>query len=198
MAEALAQAQEDNMKRFLLLLLIVCLASSLFSCAVQNENNGTVNTATDSSTGASLDESASIGTDTSASIGTDTSTSIGTDTSASVSADIDTSISTDTGTVNNSNNVKNGTQGEENMQEFVLKGIVIAINDKLEIEVIESDYAFGIYHVIVPNNIPITSANGSAITLDDIKLGNTVLVKYSGQTMLSYPPQIVAYSINLQ
>ena len=188
--EALAQAQEDNMKRFLLLLLIVCLATSLFSCAVQNENNGTVNTATDSSTGASLD--------TSASFGTDTSTSIGTDTSTSVSTDIDTSISTDTGTVNSSNNAKNGTQGEENMQEFVLKGIVIAINDKLEIEVIESDYAFGIYHVIVPNNIPITSASGSAITLDDIELSNTVLVKYSGQTMLSYPPQIVAYSINLQ
>ena len=188
--EALAQAQEDNMKRFLLLLLIVCLATSLFSCAVQNENNGTVNTATDSSTGASLD--------TSTSIGTDTSTSIGTDTSASVSTDINTSISTDTGTVNSSNNAKNGTQGEENMQEFVLKGIVIAINDKLEIEVIESDYAFGIYHVIVPNNIPITSASGSAITLDDIKPSNTVLVKYSGQTMLSYPPQIVAYSINLQ
>lgn len=181
-AEALAQAQEDNMKRFLLLLLIVCLATSLFSCAVQNENNGTVNTATNSSTGASLDESASFGTDT----------------STSVSTDIDTSISTDTGTVNSSNNAKNSTQGEENMQEFVLKGIVIAINDKLEIEVIESDYAFEIYHVIVPNNIPITSASGSAITLDDIEPSNTVLVKYSGQTMLSYPPQIVAYSINLQ
>jgi hypothetical protein len=97
-----------------------------------------------------------------------------------------------------SKNAKNDTQGEENMEKFVLKGIVIAINDKLEIEVIESDYAFGIYHVIVPNDIPITDKSGNAIALNDLKADDIVLVKYNGQTMLSYPPQIVAHGINLQ
>ena len=165
------------MKKFLLLLLIVCIVASLFSCAVQNENNGSTNTATD----------------TSASASTNTSTNTSTDTSIQASAPY-----TDTDLSDSSKNAKNDTQGEENMQKFVLKGIVIAINDKLEIEVIESDYAFGIYHVIVPNDIPITDKNGNTIALNDLKADDIVLVKYNGQTMLSYPPQIVAHGINLQ
>ena len=32
---------------------------------------------------------------------------------------------------------------------------------------------------------------------DNIKIGDTVEISYSGQTMLSYPPQVVAYSIKL-
>lgn len=163
------------MKKFLLLLLIVCIVASLFSCAVQNENNGSTNTATDTSASA------------------DISTDDSTNTSIQASAP-----STDTDLSGSSKNAKNDTQGEENMQKFVLKGIVIAINDKLEIEVIESDYAFGIYHVIVPNDIPITDKNGNAIALNDLKADDIVLVKYNGQTMLSYPPQIVAHGINLQ
>lgn len=165
------------MKKFLLLLLILCLVASLFSCAVQNENNGSTNTATDTSANAS----------------TDTGTNTSTDTSIQASAP-----STDTDLSDSSKNAKNDTQGEEKMNNFVLKGIVKGRGTHLEIEVIESDYAFGIYWVIVPNSISILDASGNEISLDSIKNGDIVNITYNGQTMLSYPPQIVALAISIE
>ncbi len=168
------------MKRFLLLFLIVCLSFSLFSCAKQNANNGS--TATQASTNTDTAGDAYVSTDSDSSILGEPST----DTPCGVKTNNDTP------------KAKNGEISEENMEEFVLKGIVLGISDKLEIEVIESDYAFGVYHVIVPSTIPITDKNGANISLSDLKANDTVLVAYSGQTMLSYPPQIVAYSIVVQ
>ena len=86
-------------------------------------------------------------------------------------------------------------KGVDNMNEFVLKGIVKGYNTHLEIEVIESDYAFGIYWVIVPNSTPILDKNGSNIELSSLKEGDIVEITYNGQTMMSYPPQIVALKI---
>ena len=162
------------MKKLLFLLLIVCLALMLFSCAKQNDFSST-----DTQNGTCADTSVS----------SDTGSS-NTNTDTSTEADVN-----DSSITPKSND---GKEGEQSMEGFVLKGIVIAINDKLEIEVIESDYAFGVYHVIVPNNIPITDANGNAITLADLVADDVVLISYNGQTMLSYPPQIVAHKIILQ
>ena len=86
-------------------------------------------------------------------------------------------------------------KGVDNMNDFVLKGIVKGYNTHLEIEVIESDYAFGIYWVIVPDNTPILDKNGDNIQLSSLKEGDIVKVTYNGQTMMSYPPQIVALKI---
>lgn len=87
-------------------------------------------------------------------------------------------------------------KGVDNMNDFVLKGVVKGYNTHLEIEVIESDYAFGIYWVIVPNSTPILDKNGDNIQLSSLKEGDIVKVTYNGQTMMSYPPQIVALKIN--
>lgn len=84
---------------------------------------------------------------------------------------------------------------EEKMDSFVLKGIVKCFNTHLEIEVIESDYAFGIYWVIVPNNTPILDKNGNNIELSSLGEDDIVNITYNGQTMMSYPPQIVALKI---
>jgi hypothetical protein len=89
----------------------------------------------------------------------------------------------------------NDTKKEEKMDSFVLKGIVKCLNTHLEIEVIESDYAFGIYWVIVPNNTPILDKNGNNIELSSLSEGDIVNITYNGQTMMSYPPQIVALKI---
>ena len=86
-------------------------------------------------------------------------------------------------------------KGVDNMNEFVLKGIVKGYNTHLEIEVIESEYAFGIYWVIVPDNTPILDKNGSNIELSSLKEGDIVEITYNGQTMMSYPPQIVSLKI---
>ena len=81
--------------------------------------------------------------------------------------------------------------------EFVLKAIVKKIeNDRLEVEVIESDYAFGIYHILTAS-AKYYNKNGSQVTRESIMVGDTIELSYSGQTMLSYPPQVVAYQIRL-
>ena len=87
-------------------------------------------------------------------------------------------------------------KGVDNMNDFVLKGVVKGYNTHLEIEVIESDYAFGIYWVIVPNSTPILDKNGDNIQLSSLKEGDIIKVTYNGQTMMSYPPQIVALKIS--
>jgi len=88
------------------------------------------------------------------------------------------------------------TTKNDNMEEFTLKGIIKNVtNDRVEIEVIESDYAFGIYWVLTSNNTDYFDTDGGKITRGDLKENDTVQVSYSGQTMMSYPPQIVAYSI---
>ena len=79
---------------------------------------------------------------------------------------------------------------------FHLKAIVKSNDggDRLEVEVIESDYAFGI-HIVHTSNAVFINAEGEAISPSDIQIGDTVEITYSGQVMMSYPPQIVALKI---
>ena len=83
-------------------------------------------------------------------------------------------------------------------EKFVLKAIIKKIeNDRFEVEVIESDYAFGVYWILTSDSTKYYNENNSVIMRSNIKVGDTVEIDYSGQTMLSYPPQVVAYSIRI-
>jgi hypothetical protein len=81
-------------------------------------------------------------------------------------------------------------------ENFHLKAIVKSNDggDRLEVEVIESDYAFGIY-IVHTSNAAFINAEGEAISPSDIQVGDTVEITYSGQVMMSYPPQIVALKV---
>ena len=81
-------------------------------------------------------------------------------------------------------------------ENFHLKAIVKSNDggDRLEVEVIESDYAFGIY-IVHTSNAAFINAEGEAISPTDIQVGDTVEITYSGQVMMSYPPQIVAMKV---
>ena len=80
--------------------------------------------------------------------------------------------------------------------EFVLKATVLSLTDHhIEVEVIESDYAFGIYWVLTSADTVFLDANGKSISLSNIKAGDTIKITYSGQVMMSYPAQIVAHKI---
>ena len=69
---------------------------------------------------------------------------------------------------------------------------------RLEVNVISGDYgAQGVFWVLVSDQSAFYGKNGETIAREDIKAGDTVEIRYSGQVMLSYPPQIVAYSITL-
>ena len=96
------------------------------------------------------------------------------------------------------NNSENG--GQQNRGDgFVLKAVVKSINpDYIEVEVIESDYAFGIYWVRTGAQTEYFNVNGSTAGMSDLKAGQTISITYSGQTMMSLPPQIVAWSIQIK
>lgn len=73
---------------------------------------------------------------------------------------------------------------------------IIAIGDKIEVEVIEGDYgASGIYWVNVSSTTTVKTSDGKSIKLSDLAVGDQIEIIYSGQVMMSYPPQIVAKKI---
>ena len=80
--------------------------------------------------------------------------------------------------------------------EYVLKAIVKSVDNpsRLKVEVVESDYAFGIY-IVHTENADFTDATGTSISVSDIRVGDTVKITYGGQVMMSNPPQIVAHKI---
>ena len=81
--------------------------------------------------------------------------------------------------------------------DFALKAIVKSTEEagRIEVEVIESDYAFGIYWVLINDKTAFCDSNGNAVSADSVKAGDTIEITYGGQVMMSYPPQIVASKI---
>lgn len=71
---------------------------------------------------------------------------------------------------------------------------VTEVGERLTVEVTESEYTFGTHWVIITDT-KFYDKSGKKITKDDIKIGDSVKIQYSGQVMLSYPPQIVAAKI---
>ena len=85
---------------------------------------------------------------------------------------------------------------EEKMKEgFYMTATVRNVTDRIEVDVIESEYADGIYWVIVGSDTVIYDTDSKIKEMSDIKVGDTVRILYSGQVMMSYPPQIVALEI---
>ena len=87
--------------------------------------------------------------------------------------------------------------GSDQLSEsYVLKGKVVAVSDRIEIEVVDSDIAFGVYWVLVSDDTELVNELGK-IFLSDISVGDMVEVVYGGQVMMSYPPQIAARKVTL-
>ena len=74
---------------------------------------------------------------------------------------------------------------------------VDAVDDKITVTVLESDYTSGVHWVITSDNTKYYNKSGSKIERKDISVGDTVEIHYSGQVMMSYPPQIVALQIQI-
>jgi hypothetical protein len=82
----------------------------------------------------------------------------------------------------------------ESAESVKMTARVTAIGDKIEVEVIESEYFSGPFFIITGDGTEYTK-NGIKIGRDGIKVGDTVEIYYSGQVMLSYPPQVAARKI---
>ena len=81
--------------------------------------------------------------------------------------------------------------------EFVLKATVNGFEGtgRLSVEIVESDYAFGTYIVLVGEDTVCVDSNGNSVGVEQINSGDMVKITYGGQVMMSYPPQIAARKI---
>ena len=78
---------------------------------------------------------------------------------------------------------------------FVMSATVTELGDKILVEVTESEYATGAYLVILSDTVSLTDKKGKEIGRDDIAVGDTVKITYTGQVTMSIPPQIIALKI---
>lgn len=80
---------------------------------------------------------------------------------------------------------------------FTMKAELLEVNDNLSVNVIEAEYASGIFHIIISDTTEIYGRSGEKIGKTDLQVGNILTITYSGQVMMSYPPQTVALKITV-
>lgn len=89
-----------------------------------------------------------------------------------------------------------GADRENEIGGVKMTGEILAIGEKIEVNVIEGEYgASGTYWLIVSGDTKYYDAAGNGISLADLSIGDRVEIVYGGQVMMSYPPQIVARKI---
>lgn len=112
---------------------------------------------------------------------------------------------TDKGDDPSDNNTANGGNGDGAVEEknadgeIFYRGTVSNVQANcIFIEIIDSQVAFGTYQVNTDKNTVYTNSDGKTIRRDSIKEGDTIDVIFSGQVMLSMPPQIYAQKVVLK
>ena len=104
------------------------------------------------------------------------------------------------GNDNNSSN-DNGDVKEINEADYFLYRGKIVSNENpryIEVEIIDSQIAFGKYLVLVDAATVYQDSEGNEITRDDLKVDDVIEISFSGQVMMSLPPQIYAQKITLK
>jgi len=75
---------------------------------------------------------------------------------------------------------------------------ITSLGDRLTVEVISDEYNSGTFIVLYSDETVISSSDGAQISPSELAVGDTVVISYGGQVMMSLPPQIVAKSITKQ
>ena len=78
-----------------------------------------------------------------------------------------------------------------------MTAVIKEIDDKIAVDVTESEYTSGVHLVITAPSTEYFDKNGNNISRSDLNVGDTVEILYGGQVMMSYPPQIVAARISV-
>ena len=79
--------------------------------------------------------------------------------------------------------------------EFKMKAEVISLGEKIEVNVYEAEYADGVFLLITDEKTGFEDAIANPILRSDISVGDHIEITYSGQIMMSYPPQVYAIKI---
>lgn len=93
----------------------------------------------------------------------------------------------------------NSVEEKNERGEFVFKGEVTDVSNyrHIEMEIIDSEVAFGTYLALTSSETEFYGSDGNSIEREDIKVGDVIEVVFSGQVMMSYPPKISAQKIYL-
>lgn len=99
-------------------------------------------------------------------------------------------------TIASCGDVQGGTQNVDGVK--MVARITDMSDGSIMVEVIEGEYgASGPYGVRVNTDTIVCNNNAEKISLSSLSVGDVIEITYSGQVMLSYPPQIVAKKIKL-
>lgn len=90
--------------------------------------------------------------------------------------------------------MQTGCTNGRNLNRFEMIAQVQNIGEKIEVNVIESQYTNGIHLVITSSTTKISNSSG-LLNKEGLNNGDVVKIVYNGQVMMSYPPQIVALEI---
>lgn len=94
-------------------------------------------------------------------------------------------------------NAREAIEEKNDKGEFVFKGQVGSNTESkyISMEIVDSQVAFGVYHVLVNDATEYFYSDGKSASKGDIKTGDIIEVVFSGQVMQSMPPQIAAQKI---
>lgn len=89
-------------------------------------------------------------------------------------------------------------KGEQPINSVKMNGVVTDVGDRIAILVTEDAYKDQPMHVLTNEKTLFFDESGNQTTKSSIKVGDTILVTYSGQVMMSYPGQISALTITIK
>ena len=85
---------------------------------------------------------------------------------------------------------------EEKMADgFKMEAVVTDVGERIAVDVTRAEYADGPFWIITSEKTEFLDKNGNKISREDIKAGDSIVIVYNGQVMMSYPPQVVALQI---
>lgn len=87
---------------------------------------------------------------------------------------------------------------EYNGPTYLLTATIENLENPFSVNVIEGEYAEGIYWLVTDHTTIYLDRDGNPIQKSDLAIGDTVSITYNGQVMLSYPAQIFARKIVLK
>ena len=79
-----------------------------------------------------------------------------------------------------------------------MAGVVTDIGDRIAILVTDEVYKDQPMHILINDKTTFFDSNGHKTTKESIKVGDSIVVTYSGQVMMSYPGQISAIKIEVK
>ena len=78
---------------------------------------------------------------------------------------------------------------------YQMTATIESLDSPFSVNVIDAEYAEGIYWLVTDGKTVYLASDGSPTDRTALSVGDTVLITYNGQVMLSYPPQVFALTV---